>query len=178
MSRARLAGWCAALGALALTVTGCAATIQPGGQSDLLQTHESPPLPGCPDNRPVRLPDVSGSALVPGTPVMADACRYEGLNDPKPNALAQGEQVTGAQFSRLVTTLNSAGPRPPGRYCPVDFGLYDLIVFTDRSGNQSDVQVQVGGCASATNGHKTVEASTDLLNQLKSMVGASPPPSN
>jgi hypothetical protein len=163
---------------LAVTVTGCAATVQSGGPPVLDTTHESPPVAACPDNRSVKLPDVSGSTLVPGTPIMAFGCRYEGLNDPHPNALAQSAQITGAQLGKLVTALNSAGPWPPGRYCPIDVGLYDLVVFTDKSGNQTDVQVAVGGCASATNGHKTVEANADLLGQLTSMVGASPPMSN
>lgn len=181
MSRARQlgwCGWCAALGVLAVTVTGCAATVQAGTPPLALQTHESPPLPSCPDNRMVKLPEVSGSTLVPGAPVVAFGCRYEGLNDPHPNSLAQSARITGTQLDKLVATLNSAGPWPPGRYCPIDVGLYDLIVFTDRSGSQSDVQVAMGGCASATNGHKTVEANADLLGELTSMVGASPPMSN
>jgi hypothetical protein len=179
MSRARQLGWCTALGVLAVTLTGCAATVQPGGpELDFDTLHVSPPLAACPANRAVQLPDVPGSTLVPGTPVSAFGCRYEGLNDPHPNSLAQSAQITGTQLDKLVTTLNSAGPWPPGRYCPIDVGLYDLVVFTDKSGSQTDVRVAMGGCASATNGHKTVEANADLLGQLTSMVGASPPPSN
>ncbi len=178
MSRVSYAGGCAALGVLAIALAGCAAAVQPGGPPDGLQTHETPPIASCPDTRLSRLPDVSGSALVPDTPTLAFACRYAGLNDPHPNALVQAAQVGGARLTTLVATLNAAGPWPPGRYCPIDLGLYDLIVFVYPSGNESDVQVTVTGCPSASNGHKTVQAGADLLGQLTSMVGASPPPSS
>ena len=158
-----------ALAALAFMVSACAAHAEPGGPAIVVKAQSS----SCPDTRPATLPDVPGPAMVPGTPTMAWGCRYQGLNDPHPNTLVRSAHVTGDQVTKLVSTLNSAVPWPPNLPCPMDVGLYDLVVFGYPSGNPVTVQVSVTGCASATNGHKTVRADGDLLGQLTSMVGAS-----
>ncbi|HEY0806873.1 MAG TPA: hypothetical protein VGD84_17505, partial [Pseudonocardiaceae bacterium] len=147
MSAVRHIGWWGALGVLALTVAGCAAKAEPGGPALAVNVQQ----PACPDTRPTTtLPDVPGPAMVPGTPTGAWGCRYQGLNDPHPGALVRSAQATGARLTRLVSTLNTAGPWRSGMYCPIDLGLRDLIVFDYASGNSVEVLVSVTGCASAT----------------------------
>lgn len=184
MRTVRQAGRYLALGILAVAVGGCATTVQPGGPAvGIISTDPStlpaPPVATCPAKLPATLLPAPASGMVANTPSAAIACRYAGLNDPHPGALVQSAAVSGADLAKVVSLIDSAKPWPPGaRSCPVDLGLSDLLVFSYSNGTQSEVRVDTSGCRAVSNGRQRVEAPQALLDELTSVVGASPPPSN
>jgi hypothetical protein len=165
------------LGVLALSVAGCANQVQPGGPDIQVVsgvTSPSVPAPTCsvtiPDTS--TFPTVSTATLVPTGPAVAAVCAYGGLNDAHPGARGRMTTVTGDRLATLVGALNAGGPPPPvPSNCPNNTDRSDLIVFGYTGGGLVDVRVSVTGCPLATNGHRVVAVSPDMVNQLSALVG-------
>lgn len=177
----------ASLLAVAGLVAGCAGRVSPYAQpaSNVLSTTPSPP-PTCPSRLTVgpngdpRPPTHHGPAgtMVPASPSGAVACRYEGLNDPKPSWLAKSATLDATQAARLATAFNGAQPWHRGvpYSCPADFGTYDLVLFTYSDGGEVDVLLSTSGCRGAGNGNREVMMAETALDQLDGYVGMSLPP--
>jgi len=67
-------------------------------------------------------------------------------------------------------------PVPPGVAfsCPADFGEVIILVFGYTNGSTSTIRLATSGCASATNGDRTVRTPNALLIDLEARLGHDP----
>lgn len=176
----------AVVGAAALTLAGCASRQAAGSPPELgVATSRPGVAPGPPAHLasacPVVLPSsypfpqASQVSMVAGTPTAATICRYQGLNDPKPNQLAKSVDVAATKAAQLAHELDLSKPMPVGvpYHCPNDQGDYALMVFGFADGHHTVVRLHEDGCRTATNGHRTVFYSTGVGSALTSLVGPS-----
>jgi hypothetical protein len=110
---------------------------------------------------------------VSGTPDQATVCRYAGLNDPHPHALVQSATMGAAQAATLARDLDRAKPFPVGvaYNCGIDLGQADLLLFGFPDGHHVDVQLDMTGCRTATNGQRTVFYPIGVASQVTTLVG-------
>jgi hypothetical protein len=159
----------------AFALAGCAGPHRTPPAALSTTTQAVRPL-ACP--APSTEPTGPASVLVPPAPDRGMVCRYGGMNEPDVHQLVRSATLTGAPLSTLVAALNSeriwpADLRIP---CPADFDHTDLLLFGYPDGHQQAVHASLSGCASATNGGRTVFLSDGVRQRLTALVGTWPVP--
>lgn len=162
---------------LLVLVAGCAHRAVPATQPALGvgTVSVTPARPAaCPASvAHVVYPAASRATIVSGVPDTATVCRYAGLNDPHPHALVRSATMGAAQAAALARDLNRAKPFPVGvgYNCGIDLGQADLVLFGFADGHRVDVQFDMSGCRTATNGQRTVFYPTGVAAQVTALVG-------
>jgi len=93
--------------------------------------------------------------LVPDGPVALRLCRYAGINDPLPLALARSRIVTQKVLvAHLAQELDTLPPFPTGHppHCPSDDGSQIVALFAYASSQHVTVAFDRTGCNRVTNG--------------------------
>jgi hypothetical protein len=175
-------GSVATAAAAACLIGGCATTTNGlvPAQPALTTAPGSFATATCPASLPTTVPTgypyptAPADAMVPGIPSHATVCRYEGGNDPHPNARTRSVTLAGAETSRLATALNAAPAARKGvAYpCPADFGVYDLVLFDYPTRAPVHVLVSLTGCGVVSNGHRNAMFAAAAIQQLGALVGA------
>jgi hypothetical protein len=141
----------------------------------------SAPSPRCPAKvaaaKPTNNP-AGSSALVPSRPTRLVLCRYTGLNDQPPMALAYSVRIKRAGRVRdLGRKLDTLPERPDGTSaCPSGDGSAIAARFSYKKAAPVTVVVQLGGCGDVTNGrvHRTSMGAESLVERLKALTGCQP----
>jgi hypothetical protein len=147
----------------AVLLAGCAPTAVRTAPTAVRPSAAAAVLAGrCPGTKPSTLtsnvPGLAGQLVpLPTTSLLICGYRTQGLGNP--NAPTHFRvMVTGqGDITRLRSALDALPPRPRGTFpCPMDTGEVALEVFTDpASGQEVEVQQDLTGCATATNGPRT-----------------------
>jgi hypothetical protein len=132
----------------------------------------------CPAGKPQAVHsarDGASAALVPDGPGQVLLCRYAGLGDPHPSALAAQKLVADqSTITSLATEINGL-PQLGNVACPADFGTTVVAFFEYSSGPEDPVAVGLSGCQLVTNGQLTRTASSsDLASRLEGLVPVKP----
>jgi hypothetical protein len=113
--------------------------------------------------------------LVPAGARRAVLCRYAGLNDPSPHALAgSGALRSRRRVRALATRFNRLPePGPQARACPNDDGSVVIARFGYRRAPEVTVWTGLSGCSQVTNGALTRLAigHPGLVARLKQLTG-------
>jgi hypothetical protein len=174
--RRRRAKWSMASAAIAVVVVASFSAAATRGST-------SPPAavavaaPSCPTVAPDGLPKPqrqgAATELVPGSPVIATACRYYGMNLPQHDgSLAGSVVIRGTVVVTWARALNAGRSIGKGVYnCPMDQANKYLVIYAYATGADISVEVDTTGCMWATNGKATLEASPGILHLLESALG-------
>ncbi|QBJ96613.1 hypothetical protein ERC79_12025 [Rhodococcus sp. ABRD24] len=148
------AGLCAVAAVLAYDIIGGSVAVEA-------------PTPACPpttrdhDFGPTR----AGSAelMVPGSPVAATACRYDGIryDGSAPLGLTRAGLLSGEVLDKVVEVLNESVPTSPTACRPVDGRASAVsVIFRYESGPLVEVRWGTDRCGLVTNGIRSAKLST------------------
>jgi hypothetical protein len=130
------------LALMSLLLIGCAKTIGPATAAS------QPPSPVCPSSLADVHPGSRLGQLVSNAPERAVFCKYAGSNEKvKYGTLIRF--VAMQNPTSLAALLNQAKPDPMVRFCTMDFGGLDAIVFV-KAKKITTLVIHTSGCRQAT----------------------------
>jgi hypothetical protein len=114
----------------------------------------------------------SAKTLVPGTPVSALICVYNGLPEPRIRTAGFGligeRTLSAAGTTQLAQAFNALKPFPSGAVsCPSDDAAGATVYFRYETGSDALVSVSMSGCTSSSNGYLTRLSYPSILGGVR-----------
>jgi len=119
---------------------------------------------------PSTLQPGSAQTLVPGTPISAIVCRYDGYGTSQPGKLATSTALATTETHTLAVLFNNGTQTVGGTYnCPIDLQDITLVTFKYAEGPNVQVSYDASSCQFATNSERTATTTSELRQKLASL---------